>query len=282
MIGIDIGGTKIEAVLLDKNFKIIKKTRLPTGPRTNKEKVIKNILKALKSVDDNKSSIGIGFPGIVDKGKIIGSQNITILKGYNLKSRIEKETKRKVLIDNDANCFTIAETKIGSAKGAKNVVGITIGTGIGGGIISEGELLHGFTGGAGEVGKIILDVKKNLTFEDLCSGTGITKRYKDLGGKIDNPDPKKIYYSKERLAKDIFSEFIDIMGTALASIATTLNPEVIVIGGGVSNLPIINDLKKSFKKHAKSKTIQKVTIKNSQIKASGAIGAALLHSSRTK
>ncbi|MBI2140789.1 ROK family protein [Candidatus Woesearchaeota archaeon] len=265
VIGLDIGGTKIEGILAaatstsDPSLpKVIKKIRVPTDAAGGRSKVLNNIVVAITSLcgygKENipgfkLKGIGIGTAGFLKKGKLEMVPNIPCLKGVRLRDILSRQLwQRKIVaplyIENDSICFALAEFMFGTAKGHRNVVGVIVGTGIGGGLILDGEVYRGRDGGAGHIGHTTIDPRgpkcgcgQRGHFESWCSGKHITQRYIAAGGKIPNPDPRKIFHSKEALARKIMSETYDKFGIAFANIINTFNPEVIVLGGGVSNLP---------------------------------------------
>src|SRR3989338_8548601 len=217
-IGLDIGGTHIHGIFMGDKGDIIKRIILDTHPEYSKERIIEQIISAITSLKSKKSSgIGLGIAGITDKnGKFLFKPNIPKLKNVNLRNILQEKFKTKVIQENDANCFAIAEHRFGACKGTKNMVGLIIGTGVGGGIILNGNLYKGSHGFAGEFGHSILNPNGPRCncglkgdFESLCSGPNIVKRYYNSGGKIRNADPEKIFQSKESTAKKIIQETIN-------------------------------------------------------------------------
>ena len=239
--------------------------------------MLKNICSMIKKLDQKEILfVGLSIAGVIaNNGLMVSSPNLKCLEGVNLVEELENLVGKKVLCENDANCFVLAEQKIGAARGYKNVVGLIIGTGIGGGIIINRELYKGKTNSAGEFGRMI--IHSNEEFEELCAGPGIVHRYLLTGGTIRNPDPEKIFSSEELKARQVVEDTYKFLRIGISNIIVSLNPEIIVIGGGVSNLPIyarINrdierNLPKSFLKSAK-------IVKNHLGDSSGVIGAAFL------
>ncbi|MFC2133845.1 ROK family protein [Bacteroidota bacterium] len=276
-LGVDIGGTKIEAALVDEKGKIIKKVRKLTRASKGKKVVISNIISAIKELDYKKVKfIGISFPGIINiKGVPVFAPNVKCLEGFNLKNFVVEKTGKKVLHDNDANCFAIAEHEFGSGKGYKDVIGLIIGTGLGAGVIIDNKIHRGKAIGGGELGHTIIDGKN--TFMELCCGPAIERRYKKYGGKIKNPLVSDIYDSKEPAARKTIKETMHYIGIGIANIINTFDPEIIVLGGGLSNLKFYNELKKEVKKHAIPELFKNIKIvKNKLGDSSGVIGAAFL------
>ncbi|NQU98953.1 ROK family protein [Candidatus Woesearchaeota archaeon] len=276
-LGVDVGGTKIEGALVSDKFKIVKSIRKPTEASKGKEVVINNILSVIKALDsEDIPFIGLSIASIISReGLMKCSPNLSCLDGVNIVKELEKHTNKEVLPENDANCFVLAEHKLGAARGYETVVGIILGTGIGGGIIINRELYRGKNGDAGEFGYMIIIEGKS--FEQLCSGPSIVKRYTDAGGKIEHPDPKKIFASKEYVARQIVEDTYKYLRIGIVNIIKSLGPDIIVIGGGLSNLPIYPRLNTEIKRHLPESMAKNVKIvKNRLGDCSGVIGAAFL------
>jgi predicted NBD/HSP70 family sugar kinase len=281
-IGIDIGGTKIEGALFDDNFKKIKTIRKPTLTDKSRDVIIENIVSVAKELlGSKKIPIGIGMFGF--KGSY-GRPHTWELVGIDLEKILSKKIGVPVVMDNDAHCFALAESVLGAAKGCRNMVGITLGTGIGGGAIVDGRLLLGRNSAAVHFGHMIIDPSGPRCdcglkgdFESWCSGVNITRRYIAAGGRIKDPDPKKIFFSKEKIAQKIIAETYEKMAIGFANIINTFNPEIVVVGGGVSNLPIYAKLNKLVRKYDSIGLGKGVNIvKNKLGDTAAAYGAALL------
>ncbi|MBC8500363.1 MAG: ROK family protein [Nanoarchaeota archaeon] len=277
-LGVDVGGTKIEAALVSEDGKIINRIRTPTQDSKGRKVVINNILSVIKKLDKkNLSVVGLSIAGVIDeKGVLSCPSNLKCLEGVNVAKELERSFGKKVLQENDANCFVLAEYKIGAARGYKNVVGIILGTGIGGGIIINRKLYKGKTGGAGEFGHTVISANKD--FETLCSGPGIVRRYRDAGGKIKDPNPEKIFASKELIARQVVEDTYNYFRIGFVNIINSLDPDIIVLGGGLSNLPLYSRLNREVKRYVIPALAKNVKIvKNKLGDSSGVIGAAFLH-----
>ncbi len=229
IIGLDIGGSKMLGVLFD-GEKPLKKIKKET-PQKRKEflDVLKKVIKELAS-GTQVGGVSVGIAGMLDKsGKMLRSPNMGFLDGFNLKRELEKEFSSPILIENDVNCFTYAEGSCGVAKGAKSVVGITLGTGIGGGIVLNGNVYKGAAGSAGEIGHMIIN--NETSFEELASAKGVARLCDE-----DIFELEKEARKGKGEAIRVFQEVGKHLGIGLANIINILNPEVIVIGGGLSNL----------------------------------------------
>ncbi len=257
VIGLDIGGTKIKAGVVSNN-RILKKIVVKTG-KTKKE-VINNILEAINLLfNKNITAIGIGCPGPADykKGIITNTTNIP-LNGVNLKNIISKRFKKKTVMENDASCFVLGES-IRLKK--KNIVGLTLGTGIGGGIVINNKLYTG-KGNAGELGHC------TIKFDGLKDKLGKGNLEAYLSAKA----IKKIYGKEpSKLSKKDWNDYGKLLGIGIVNIIHTFDPDIIVIGGGISKA--FSSFKSSMNKEIK----KRARIKFKVIKGyedSGILGAA--------
>lgn len=235
------------------------------------------------------SGVGISMPGFTDrKGKVIfGGGTLTSLVGANLKKEIEKRTKLPVFIENDANCFALAEAVFGAGKKYRVVLGVIWGTGIGGGLVINKRIYSGAFKDGLEFGHIVLDdnIKDGPVcgcghrgcLEMLASGKNIARRYCQFGGKIKNAGAKEIYHSKEPAAKKAIADAIHYLGIGIADMVDAFNPEVIVMGGSVSRFPpaVYGRLKQEIKKYAVPVLAKNLHIVRYKISADeGILGAA--------
>jgi len=310
LIGIDIGATNTKFVLL-KGFYPVKKEKIPTPKNKEKlRKVLKeNVNNLISNIPQSEiKGIGIGVPGPLNKERdfILNPPNLKCLSNYPLAKIIEKDLKIKTIMENDVNCFTLAEAMLGSGKGAEIVAGITLGTGVGGGIIRKlkvkneklkVEIIKGAFGSAGEFGfmTINFDGENSGSLEDYCSEKFFKRKkiypVRNIKGKekksreqISNEFNSKELEEKakkgNKRALKIFQEYGKNLGIGISNIINTLDPEVIVIGGGISkaNKIFLKETKKEIQKKVLSPLSKKsVKIKISKLKDfSGAIGAALL------
>jgi glucokinase len=226
-IGIDVGGTKISAGWVENN-RLVKSHTQPTPARENKEVLLAAIADAVRALHvDRFDGIGIGIPGLVDthSGVVYDVQNIPSLSGAPLKADMEKIFRTRVEINNDANCFVLG-VKNDERLPFENIVGLTLGTGLGGGLILNGQLYEGVGTGAGEFGFLPY---KESTLEDYCSGRFFQREYgipgKEAALRSQNNDPE---------ARQMFVEFGKHLGRAIRMIAHALAPEAVALGGSVS------------------------------------------------
>lgn len=293
-IGIDLGGTKTEILLLNNRDQVIIRERTNTRKDTY-ESILKTIEDLINSVKpyipkNQDYTIGIGIPGILDsKTQTVINANTTILIGKPLKKDLEDMLNKNVYIENDANCFALAETIEGAGKGYNYVFGIIMGTGCGGGIVMNQRIYKGKHGIAGEWGHISLDPHGTQCWcgnrgciETLISGSGIENQYYHLtGNKLRVPEI--IRNAKKNLEPEatIYENFLNNFGRAVGGIISFFDPDVIVLGGGLSN---IDDLYTKgieyVKKYAFYHNIQTPILKNQMGDSSGVFGAAWLGNHR--
>jgi predicted NBD/HSP70 family sugar kinase len=274
-IGIDLGGTKIEGALVDEKGRVLKRFRVMTEASKGRQTVLKNILKVIDSlISKNIAGVGVGIPGRAQRGRITFMPNIKALEGFQLTGFLEKTTGKRVILQNDSECFALAEHMFGAGRKAQNMIGVIIGTGIGSGIIINGRIYSGSRGYAGEIGHIILE---RGDVESYSSGKSIARRYTELGGRVARPDPAKIYASKERVAGKVIEEALDTLAKTIAALATALDLNIAVLGGGISNLPIYDKLNRKVDGYLYCPLKGKVkVVKNKLGDSAGVIGAAAL------
>ena len=288
-IGIDLGGTKIEGVLLDEKYSIIQRKRIETHQENGYDSIVKSIISLINELrvkTDEETSIGICTPGVTgtDSG-LIKNSNTQCLIGMPLKNDLENVLGFEIVMENDANCFALAESLLGSAKGYDVVFGIIMGTGIGGGIVINGTLHKGRTNIAGEWGHHILHDNGNECYcgnhgcvETYISGPALEKRWLEITGKKESLQSiiQDLSYEK---AKQWKNEFLENFGTSLANVIDILDPDIIILGGGVSNIPFLYDEgKKAVYDKVFSDSIETPILKNSLGDSAGVFGACILGS----
>ncbi|WP_181346968.1 ROK family protein [Thalassobacillus sp. CUG 92003] len=241
-IGVDIGGTKIKIGLLSGGHLVKEKTI-----ETPKENVIKKLTTAIIEVAQKEyiQGIGVASAGIVDmeKGLIQRAANLPVLEGVPVKSILEETFQVPVIIGNDANCAAWAEGEIGAAQSVNSFICVTLGTGIGSGIILNGELVQGKNGYGGEVGHMTI-IPNGLLCG--CGRRGCWEAYasgKALEGKIAENEllsekhyhPKELFkqYKHQSSCKIIVDHFIDYLSMGITNLQYVFDPERIVIGGGI-------------------------------------------------
>ncbi|GDY15645.1 sugar kinase [Nitrosopumilaceae archaeon] len=284
-LGIDLGGTKIEAILLDENLDTIQRKRVPT-PQNDYQQILNTItslaMDLLKNIKDY--SIGICTPGAISKKTgLIKNSNTQCLIGKSLKEDLENKLDKKISMENDANCFAIAESTMGVAKEFDVVFGVIMGTGVGGGIVIDGKIHQGRTNIAGEWGHHTLHQNghncycgKQGCVETYISGPALEKRWKELTGKSQNM-PEIIRNLENFKAKQWKDEFLENFGSGLANVIDILDPDVIVLGGGLSNIDFLyTEGKDSVYQKVFSDLVDTPILKNKLGDSAGVFGAALL------
>lgn len=311
IIGVDLGGTTTKLAFVSLYGEILHKWEIPTDISDQGKYITVNIAKAidakLEELGEPKSRIlgmGMGAPGPVNfvNGSIYEAVNLG-WKDYPLKDLLEVETSLPAFIDNDANIAALGEMWKGAGNGAKDLVCVTLGTGVGGGIIANGALVHGVSGAAGEIGHITVvpengapcNCGKKGCLETVASATGIVRLAEEalaqytgksmLHDKMGNNEKlssKDIFdcaQEGDQLAEEIIQQVSRYLGLGLANIANGLNPEKIIIGGGVSQAgsQLLNPVREWFRKYTfprvrESTEIDIATLGND----AGVIGAAWL------
>jgi len=288
-IGIDLGGTKIEGILLDEKYNTIQRKRIETNQENGYDSIVKSIISLineLKVKTEEETSVGICTPGITDANSgLIKNSNTQCLIGMPLRNDIEKELGSPIVMENDANCFAIAESLLGSARGHDVVFGVIMGTGVGGGVVINGILHKGKTNIAGEWGHHTLRPDGNECYcgkqgcvETYISGPALEKRWLELTGKKESLQSIVQDLSDEK-AKQWKNEFLESFGISLANVIDILDPSAIVLGGGVSNIPFLYDEgKEAVYDKVFSNSIETPILKNSLGDSAGVFGACLLNS----
>jgi len=307
-IGIDIGGTNITVALVTKKGKIVRKIKFPTKVEEGKTKIIKRIVKALDEVTKGLQSksiegIGIGVAGDIDqkRGIVRFSPNL-FWKNVPIARLINKKFNVKVVVDNDANAAAWGTYILETKRKAKNLICITLGTGVGGGLILNGRIYHGASGSAGEIGHITVNTQGQKC---NCGNYGCLETYvgsayivrkaikeikkgerslikKLAGGNLQSITSQTIQAAAlkgDKLARRIWKEAGEYLGIALSGVINLLNPEVIVFGGGVAKAKelIFQPMKKEIRKRAFRVPFEKVKFTRTKFGADlGVIGASLL------
>lgn len=226
-IGVDLGGTKIEILALDASGAEVRRKRIPT-PQGDYPKTVQAVVDLVLECEENigaTGTVGIGMPGALSMATgLVKNANSTCLIGHDLKGDLERALGREVRLANDANCFALSEAVDGAGKGAEVVFGVILGTGVGGGIVVRGEVLTGPNAIAGEWGHNPLPLPEgpDLPLRDCyCGRKGCIETY--LSGPARERDGNPGLY-EARLAR------------SLAGVINLLDPDVIVLGGGISNV----------------------------------------------
>ncbi|MBL7070023.1 MAG: ROK family protein [Candidatus Omnitrophica bacterium] len=295
IIAIDLGGTNLKIALLNSRYKIIAKELLSTKKFTKStliQAIIKSVNKILEEHGIARKSllgVGLGVPGPINfkKGIIYFMPNISGWHNVPLRAILRKRLALAVFLDNDANLMSLAEYRLGAAKGAENAVCLTLGTGVGGGVIINRQLYRGSGSVAGEIGHIPV----NLTGPRCnCGGRACLEAY--IGNSKIEKVAERIFKEKINLAQlsalarknnrkaiKVWDEVGSILGSALVGVINLLNPDCIVIGGGVAGAGrvLFNKIREIIRGQAMPIHRRAVKVHRAKLGAdAGLIGAALL------
>ena len=290
-IGIDLGGTKTETILFDPKGKEIFRKRIPT-PRPGKDPyqaildtVHGLISETIRHIPGSQTyTIGVGIPGtIAPETDLVQNANTTCLNGKPFKQELEKCLSHPIGIENDANCFTLAETLAGAAKGYRIVFGIILGTGCGGGMSIDGKIHRGKHWIAGEWGHFSVDPDGASCFcenrgcvETKLSGTGVENAFFQHYGKRLTMETIVDGYRKGHIdCTQTFKQFLDDFGRCLGGLISILDPDVIVLGGGLSNIDELYSIGvESVRRYAFHEHVTTPILKNRLGDSAGVYGAA--------
>ena len=309
-IGVDIGGTNIKIALVDFEGKIIYSNTTPTRAEMGFEAGVANIKQAIKDLmqetgADNKTidAIGFGLPGQIDykEGFVKNLPNIPGWVNIPLAKIIEEEFNIPTRLDNDVRCAALGELNFGAGKGCENLICITVGTGIGSGIVLNGKLVRGASNAAGEIGHIKMSLNDGPLcgcgdygcFEAYASGPSIvtmakeyisggkSAKYKEMAtdGIITPYVVAQAALQGDSVSIQIFKQIGTIIGVGLSSVVNLLNPEKIIIGGGVADAGdiLLEPIRKTILERAMPIQAGAVQIVPAQLaNAAGVIGASLL------
>jgi fructokinase len=280
-IGVDLGGTKIEAIALDRDREVFRK-RI-ASPRGDYQATIRAIV-ALVS-EAGEGTVGIGIPGALSRTTgLVKNANSTWLNGRPLQEDLEQALGRKVRLENDANCFALSEATDGAGKGARVVVGVILGTGVGGGIVVDGKLLTGVNAIAGEWGHnpLPLPTPADLPLpacycgragciETYLCGPALAREHHKLSGAQLSPEQIVLQHPE---SMDVYAERL---ARALASVINVVDPDIIVLGGGMSNAArLYQDVPRLWARYVFSDHVATRLARNVHGDSSGVRGAAWL------
>lgn len=245
-IGVDLGGTNVRAAIVDEEGNVLVQKKSPSYAQEGKEKVMDTIINLIKSLPDYEScsGIGVGVPGPCDEktGSMVLATNLPGFEGYSIANKLEETFHMPSFIDNDANVAALAEALVGAGKGKKVVYYVTLSTGIGGGLVINGECISGKHGFTGEIANIIIDRNRSKVnylavgaIENEASGTAITrkanekasKKYKHAGEVFEDA------HNGDPVAKEIVDNVARDLAQLFATIACVCDPDIFILGGGM-------------------------------------------------
>ena len=293
-IGIDLGGTKTEGILIDDEGKELARNRIKT--EKTYEGTISGIISIVEKFETDfgiSETVGIGMPGAVSsESALVKNANSIWLNGKPFKKDLEKKIERKVNLENDANCFALSEAVDGAGKGYPVVFGVIIGTGTGGGISVNQKVLAGKNNIAGEWGHVGLpnryDNEKKYVKQCYCEKNGCMETYVSGPGfancfnlkhntTYDSHAILEEFNNNEKRAIEALDNYVDHLARGLSLVCNILDPDIIVLGGGMSNISYIYDhINNSLKKYIFSDTFNTKVVKNIHGDSGGVRGAAWL------
>ena len=293
--GIDLGGTKIECAVLDTKHQVITRKRIPTEAANGYPHIISQVKRLVDEVSNDlgeyPSCIGFGTPGVVDPAMgVMKNCNTVVMNGQPMHVDLERATGVPVRLANDANCFALAETLMGAGKDhpdARVVFGIIMGTGVGGGLVVHGKIIEGLHGIGGEWGHNILEeggdpcyCGKQGCVEKVISGPGLEHYYQRISNKkIKLKDILQHHLDgSDEHATATIERLLENYGRAVSTLINVLDPDLIVIGGGVGNIDLLyTDGYERIKKYVFNNKRLTTPIKKPALgDSAGVFGAALL------
>ena len=256
--GLDIGGTKIEIAIFNDKFECVQRLRTPT-PTDNYAEFINSLGDLVSQADhycNSRGSVGIGIACTLNSEGLAQSVNINCLNGRHLICDLTNKLNRPVTIDNDSNLFTLSEANGGAADNANVVFGVIIGTGLGGALSIGQKIVPSAQGLSGEIGHTCISANLHAKYqlplhqcacglkgcyESYLAGSGLSRLYQHFGAQqTDTKSFAQALKAKHPIALTTFDCYIDIAGAAFANLVLHYDPEVIVLGGGLSNIPEIS------------------------------------------
>lgn len=289
-IGIDLGGTKIEAILLDQTGKTLRRERIPTNRGRGYNHILRSIRDLVRSIQpDEDYTVGLCTPGAISPftGRLRNSNTVCLID-KPIREDLEILLSRKVHIENDANCFALAEAILGAGQGHAVVLGVIMGTGVGGGIVINGKIHQGRMHIAGEWGHMSLIPDGRECYcgmkgcvETVLSGPSLEGSWEEKTGRRMTLKEIADILEKDKDISDPMiawkNEILDLFGRALGNVVTLVDPDVVVLGGGVSHVPFLyTDGVASVRKYTFSDSPDTPIIKNTLGDSGGVFGAALL------
>ncbi len=291
-LGVDVGGTEIKFLVIE-NKKIIYQNIIETN-RESVDGIVNDIVAEYKKIskDIKIDTMGVGIPGGI-YGDVVTTDNLPF-KNYPLQGALEKQIDIPVCIDNDANCAVLGEKHMGSGEKYENIVMVTLGTGVGGGVIIGGKICHG-NGEFGEIGHMVIDVRNGRKcncgregcYEQYASATALVRRAAEVGKEnpgsrlyeyLSNNDFKingrtffKIFDEGCEVCKKVFEEYIDFVVAGLKNVESIFDPDIIILAGGITRTgdTLMNAIR--------SRNIMRVPVEVSKLAGdAGAVGAAYL------
>ena len=297
-IGADVGGTNIRMAAVNSTGQLLAELRAPTPAKDGPEKVLTLLSDLYHRIIENVKiqnlqyipALGVGWPGPVDRqaGRVYETHNITGFENYEFSKNLEKLIQAPVYLDNDAKCASLAEKEFGAGQQLKNFVYLTFGTGIGGVVYNNGEIVYGKNGLAGEIGHMTLFPKgENCTcgsqgcFERYCSAIALERRFNTATGeKLSAREILTAAEKENSIANVVLRDFMDDLAIGIGSLITILNPEAIIFSGGLFKTgsgQILGIISEKLGRQGFQSMKKKVKLVSSQLQGqAGMMGAAAI------
>jgi len=308
IIGVDIGGTSVKVGLINYDGEIVYKWEIPTNKDHQGRGIVDDVWNSItetlskQNIGKRIIGIGVGAPGFVNRKTGIVEEAVNIgWKNFELRDAFHHLSDLPVFIENDANLAALAENWQGRGEQSEDAMFITLGTGVGGGIIVNGEIMNGVNGTAAELGHILVDLNgsrcncgRTGCLETIASATGIVRQSMDevsnnpngalayhykRHGKLEAKDVFNLAEDGDMASENIIDKTMDVLGLAIANTAVIINPSQIIIGGGVSKAGerLLSKINRSFKKYALPRIIECCELRLAELgNDAGIIGAAYL------
>jgi fructokinase len=282
-VGIDLGGTKIECAVIDRNNNVLYRQRGPTQANLGRQQVLTNIrqqyLTAITTTSIGQHSVGLGTPGSVNaQTGLLRNSSIEHMNGHDIERDLACWLHQPVTVANDAQCFALAEARMGAGRGYDRVFGVILGTGVGGALVEYGRITRGRNGILGEWGHTTLNDRYNCRcgrrgcVESNLGGGAIQHSYPSKTNEIPPPADVILAQDPGRLL-----QWYRDYGLAMANLIQVLDPDCIVLGGGLSNLPdIMTTGDTMIREHLFSDAFDTVIVRAELGDSAGSVGAALL------
>ncbi|WP_124728358.1 ROK family glucokinase [Staphylospora marina] len=306
-IGVDLGGTAMKLGLVDREGRVIAEAEHPTLGEEGPDGVLGRMVRHARELAEEAGvpwkavkGVGVGLPGFLDiPGGVVKHLTNLGWKDVPIRALLEEAWQVPVMIENDANAAALGEAWCGAGRGVDDLVCFTLGTGVGGGIVSSGQLIHGFKGFAGEVGHIRVqdggvacNCGQTGCLETIASATGMVRLAEEairegketvLAAKKGALSTRDLFEAKEQgdaVAREVIHQAVDALARAMAMLSVVLNPQRFVIGGGVSKAgeSLLTPLREAYARHSQAHVREEVEIVGATLgNRAGLVGAAGLH-----
>ena len=253
VFAVDLGGTHLRTAAIDESGNIHHRTKVSTPEASSPDQIVKAIVDAARMCESEfgVATTCVAVPGTVnvEAGEVLSIPNVPALKGFQLGEALQSELNHRIIIENDANAAALGELWKGAARGSRSMVCITLGTGVGGGVVLDGKLWRGADSSAGEIGHTSVEPHGGVIcgcggegcLEVYASATALVRMLKETNSTLRSAEDfsaENIYVAAkegDEVALSVFRKMGEYLGIGLAILVNILNPETIVIGGGVSN-----------------------------------------------